>query len=72
MAEGSWQQLAEANGAEAGRRAEEVNALRAQLRGAVEEREVFARALRMACGSADVRESCVRQARAALARERGQ
>jgi hypothetical protein len=43
-----------------------------QPQGAVSERDVLARALTMACGSAEVRESCVRQARAALDRERGQ
>jgi hypothetical protein len=50
----------------------EANALRQQLRGAIEERDVLALALTMATGSSDVRESCVRQARAALAQAMGE
>lgn len=43
-----------------------------QLRAAVAERDVFARALRLAIGSADYRESFIQHAERQLAAERGQ
>jgi hypothetical protein len=64
-----WREHMEAGGYPVG--TTDPVAVEQQLQGAVSERDVLARALAMACGSAEVRESCVRQARAALDRERG-